>query len=317
MPRAEGRLRPRRRNCRRRRSSAGPTRGHSLSGRQRDRAAAAGGPGGGDRGAGVPGATRPRSMPRAAPRAGGWRRRGRRWPPASAPAPQDVVFTAGGTEANALAVQGLGRGRRVLVGATEHPAVLAAAPGAGVIPVLPDGTIDLAALAALLAEAGPALVCLMAANNETGVLHPLAEAAALCRAQGALLHVDAVQAAGRVALPAGCDMPGALRPQAGRPGRGRGAAAAAGAGRAGADRRRRPGTRPARRDRAAAGDRRPGRGGRGGAGRAAWRASPRCATGSRPGSPRWRRRRSSPAPGRRGCRIPAASSCPGRRPRPR
>ena len=74
-----------------------------------------------------------------------------------------------------------------------------------VIPVRPDGTVDLAALAALLAEAGPALVCLMAANNETGVLHPLAEAAALCRAQGALLHVDAVQAAGRVALPAACD----------------------------------------------------------------------------------------------------------------
>jgi cysteine desulfurase len=118
---------------------------------------------------------------------------------------QDVVFTSGGTEANALAVHGLGRGRRVLVGATEHPAVLAAAPGATVIPVLPDGTVDLAALEALLAAAGPALVCLMAANNETGVLHPLAEVAALCRAQGALLHVDAVQAAGRVALPADCD----------------------------------------------------------------------------------------------------------------
>jgi cysteine desulfurase len=118
---------------------------------------------------------------------------------------QDVVFTAGGTEANALAVQGLGRGRRLLVGATEHPAVLAAAPEATVVPVLPDGTVDLAALDALLAGAGPALVCLMAANNETGVLHPLAEAAALCRAHGALLHVDAVQAAGRVALPADCD----------------------------------------------------------------------------------------------------------------
>ena len=118
---------------------------------------------------------------------------------------QDVVFTGGGTEANALAVQGLGRGRRVLVGATEHPAVLAAAPGAEVIPVRPDGTADLTALEALLAGAGPALVCLMAANNETGVLHPLAEAAALCRAHGALLHVDAVQAAGRVALPEECD----------------------------------------------------------------------------------------------------------------
>lgn len=111
----------------------------------------------------------------------------------------DLVFTAGGTEANALAVQGLAAGRRVLVGATEHPAVLAAAPAAAILPVRADGQVDLDALAAALAGS-PALVCLMAANNETGVLHPLAEAAALCRAAGALLHVDAVQAAGRAAM---------------------------------------------------------------------------------------------------------------------
>lgn len=117
----------------------------------------------------------------------------------------DVVFTAGGTEANALAIAGLGWARRVLVGATEHAAVLAAAPGAELVPVRRNGTADLDALAALLAAEGgaPALVCLMAANNETGVLHPLAEAAALCRAHGALLHVDAVQAAGRIALDPG------------------------------------------------------------------------------------------------------------------
>jgi cysteine desulfurase len=117
--------------------------------------------------------------------------------------PRDVVLTAGGTEANALAVRGLGGGRRVLVGATEHPAVWAAAgPEAGVVPVRADGTADLAALEALLAPPGapPALVCLMAANNETGVLHPWAEIAALCRRHGALLHTDAVQAAGRVPL---------------------------------------------------------------------------------------------------------------------
>lgn len=118
---------------------------------------------------------------------------------------RDLVFTAGGTEANAIAIRGLAPGRRLLVGATEHPAVLAAAPGAGVVPVRPDGTVDLDALAALLAAGGPALVCLMAANNETGVLHPLDRAAALCRAHGALLHVDAVQAAGRVPLPADYD----------------------------------------------------------------------------------------------------------------
>ncbi|NKE46345.1 aminotransferase class V-fold PLP-dependent enzyme [Roseomonas frigidaquae] len=111
----------------------------------------------------------------------------------------EVVFTSGGTEANALAIRALAAGRRVLAGATEHPAVLAAAPGATLLPVLSDGTLDLDALEAMLAGP-PALVCLMAANNETGVIHPLAEAAALCRAQGALLHVDAVQAAGRGAV---------------------------------------------------------------------------------------------------------------------
>lgn len=111
--------------------------------------------------------------------------------------PGGVVFTSGGTEANALAIHGFSAGRRVLVGATEHPSVLAAAPGAERLPVLPDGTLDLAALAAAL-DGPPALVCLMAANNETGVLHPLKQASALCRAAGAVLHVDAVQAAGRV-----------------------------------------------------------------------------------------------------------------------
>lgn len=115
--------------------------------------------------------------------------------------PADVVFTAGGTEANALAIRGLAPGRRVLAGATEHPAVLRAAGEAATpIPVRPEGTADLDALEAHLGEGGPALVCLMAANNETGVLHPVAEAAAICRRHGALLHVDGVQAAGRVPL---------------------------------------------------------------------------------------------------------------------
>jgi cysteine desulfurase len=113
---------------------------------------------------------------------------------------RDVVFTSGGTEANALAIISLRQGRRVLVGATEHPAVLRAAEGAGMLPVLPDGTLDLAALEAALASGGPALVCLMVANNETGVIHPVAEAAAICRRHGAALHLDAVQAAGRMPL---------------------------------------------------------------------------------------------------------------------
>lgn len=112
----------------------------------------------------------------------------------------DVTFCSGGTEANAAAIHALGRDRRILVGATEHPSVLAAAPGAARLPVLRDGTLDLAALDSALADHQPALVCLMHANNETGVLHPIADAAAICRRHGALLHLDAVQSAGRLPL---------------------------------------------------------------------------------------------------------------------
>ncbi|WP_419730865.1 cysteine desulfurase family protein [Lichenicola sp.] len=117
--------------------------------------------------------------------------------------PAGLVFTSGGTESDALAIHALGRGRRRLIGATEHEAVLRAggeAPGETVLlPVLADGRLDLDGLAAALAgSVRSALVCVMLANNETGVLHPVAEAAELCRRHGARLHVDAVQAAGRM-----------------------------------------------------------------------------------------------------------------------
>ncbi len=112
----------------------------------------------------------------------------------------DIVFCSGGTEANAMAIAALSPGRRVLIGATEHDAVRAAAPGAAILPVLRDGTLDLDGLLAALRADGPALVCVMLANNETGVLHPMAAIAALCREYGAMLHVDAVQAAGRIAI---------------------------------------------------------------------------------------------------------------------
>jgi len=112
--------------------------------------------------------------------------------------PGEIILCSGGTEANAAAIAALVPGRAVLTGATEHPCVLAATPGAARLPVREDGTLDLASLEAALATGPPALVCLMLANNETGVIHPIAEAARLCRAHGALLHVDAVQAAGRV-----------------------------------------------------------------------------------------------------------------------
>ena len=107
-------------------------------------------------------------------------------------AADDVVFTSGGTEANALAIVGLRGARRVIVGATEHDAVRQAAPDATVLPVDPDGVVCLVALEQLL-MVGPALVCVMAANNETGTRQPLSAVAALCARHGALLHVDAVQ----------------------------------------------------------------------------------------------------------------------------
>lgn len=109
-----------------------------------------------------------------------------------------VIFTSGGTEANALALA-LGAGRPLLVGAGEHDSVLAAAPRAARIPIDPDGIICVDALAHLLATAGgPALVSIQLANNETGVIQPIGELAGIVHAAGGLLHVDAAQAPGRI-----------------------------------------------------------------------------------------------------------------------
>jgi len=121
---------------------------------------------------------------------------------------RDLVFVSGGTEADTLAIRALGAGRRLIIGATEHDAVRAAAPAASIVPVDQHGVADRDALRRLLADGPPALVCLMLANNETGVIHPIADIAALCRTAGARLHVDAAQAAGRMAVnlaTLGCD----------------------------------------------------------------------------------------------------------------
>ncbi len=114
-------------------------------------------------------------------------------------AASQVVFTSGGTEADALAIHAMGQGRRLIIGATEHDAVRAAARGAEILLVDAEGVADLTALRQLL-NGPPALVCLMLANNETGTIQPVAEAAALCREHGARLFVDAAQAAGRMAV---------------------------------------------------------------------------------------------------------------------
>jgi cysteine desulfurase len=115
-------------------------------------------------------------------------------------APDAVVFTGGGTEANHLALLGCGR-ERVLVSAVEHSSVLQAVPGAERIPVDGDGVVDPTALAALLdGDARPAIVSVMLANNETGIIQPVRDLAAIARARGALFHCDAIQAAGKVPL---------------------------------------------------------------------------------------------------------------------
>jgi len=113
---------------------------------------------------------------------------------------ESVVFTSGGTEANTLALLGAGC-RRVLVSAVEHDSVLAAADGAVRIPVDGDGVVEVAALEALLAKAKPpVLVSVMLANNETGVIQPVAAVAETAHRFGALVHCDAVQGAGKLAF---------------------------------------------------------------------------------------------------------------------
>lgn len=112
--------------------------------------------------------------------------------------PGETIFTSGGTEANNLALLGAGR-RRVLVSAVEHDSVRRAAPRAETLPVDGEGVVDLGALeVALAASPEPALVSVMLANNETGVLQPIEEVVRLARAAGALVHCDAVQGAGKV-----------------------------------------------------------------------------------------------------------------------
>lgn len=113
--------------------------------------------------------------------------------------PSEIVFTSGGTEANNMALRGCGR-QRVLVSAVEHDSVLKTVPGADIVPVDGEGVVDLAALERMLTAEEPALVSVMFANNETGVLQPMAEVVRLARAAGALVHCDAVQGGGKVAV---------------------------------------------------------------------------------------------------------------------
>lgn len=124
--------------------------------------------------------------------------------------PAEVIFTSGGSEANALALRGAVAAngiRTVIAAATAHDSILANAMDAAAqngarlmhLPSTADGQIDLAALETALAGSdAPALVSVLLANNETGVLQPVKEISERVRAAGGLLHVDAAQAAGRM-----------------------------------------------------------------------------------------------------------------------
>ena len=123
----------------------------------------------------------------------------------------DIVFTSGATESCNLALRGVakaaqGTRSRIITLATEHPAVFETVADLGsaghevvILPVKPDGLIDLSRLAAALDR--PTLaVSIMTANNEIGVIQPVTEIGELCRKTGALFHTDATQAIGRMAV---------------------------------------------------------------------------------------------------------------------
>jgi cysteine desulfurase len=124
--------------------------------------------------------------------------------------PSTVVFTSGGTEANALAIESAvaAGAKRLIVSAIEHDSVQETSRALGVavevLPVDASGVADLAWLAERLgrwdAADGKPFVALMLANNETGVIQPVVEAAEIVRAADGWLHVDAVQAAGKIAV---------------------------------------------------------------------------------------------------------------------
>ncbi|MFI7697913.1 cysteine desulfurase family protein [Nonomuraea sp. NPDC049480] len=128
-------------------------------------------------------------------------------------APDEIVFTGGGSEADTLAVRGAAIAtldplrRQIITLATEHPAVLescqslrAAGFAVRLLPVDRRGRADPDDLRAALSEQPTALVTIAYGNSETGTLQPIAELAALARAAGALFHTDAAQAAGKVPL---------------------------------------------------------------------------------------------------------------------
>lgn len=123
--------------------------------------------------------------------------------------PGNLIFTSGGTEANSMALGGgvtvaAGPVRRLIVSGIEHASVQSGGrfPPAqtGIAPVSTTGIIDLVSLEKMLAAGEPALVSVMLANNETGVIQPIPEVARMVHEAGGLMHVDAVQAFGKIPI---------------------------------------------------------------------------------------------------------------------
>jgi cysteine desulfurase len=131
--------------------------------------------------------------------------------------PSEIIFTSGGSEADNLALFGVALNprvphRRVIISAVEHPAVLAAADrlrelgvAIEIIGVDREGRLELDALERAL-EKPASLISVMAVNNETGVISPIDRVLELAKQRGVFVHVDAVQATGRVALPLAADL---------------------------------------------------------------------------------------------------------------
>lgn len=125
--------------------------------------------------------------------------------------PEEIVFTSGATEANNLAIKGVAeayfqKGQHIVTVATEHSAVLdpchylkSLGFNITILPVQPDGLIDLTELEKAL-RPDTILVSIMAANNEIGVLQPLAEIGEMCRERNIIFHTDAAQAIGKIPL---------------------------------------------------------------------------------------------------------------------
>ena len=119
--------------------------------------------------------------------------------------PNEVLFVGSGSEANNMVLRGFASTHTLLVSAVEHASVAKTAGllGAATLRVDADGALDLAAFEAQLGALGsarPVLVSVMLANNETGVIQPMAEIARIAHAHGALVHCDAVQALGKISL---------------------------------------------------------------------------------------------------------------------